>query len=354
MRQTKLLAVVASAVAMALAALSGSSALAGGNNWAWVTARIASGYQDYIPLANDQGNQSTGGDNHVIWQAKGKYQIRFANAGQSGGVIHVTPLGTTSHICTVTTWGASGPDELAYVRCWDRLGHLANTPFSVNYTFGLGSTGKMGYFWLDNPTTTYDLGGLYNYNSTGGTNHISHDSVGHYTVTIGGLGANSGNVQVTAYGTLPSTCRASYWGTFQPDQQIGVTCGNLAGSFADTSFNMTYVDGIGLQGYTIGKYAYFWANQPHSSSYLPDSSYRKSTSGSGPVVIRNGIGRYTVHLLGITTHGGSVQVTAYGTGKVRCQVAGIAKTGSPQTVSVRCFKPTGALTDSKYSFMFTR
>jgi len=212
----------------------------------------------------------------------------------------------------------------------------------------------MGYFWLSNITASFDLSGAYNYNSSGGTNHIDHDSVGHYIVTLGGLGGQSGNVQVTAYGTTPGTCRVSYWGTTGVNQPIGVTCRDVAGSFVDKSFNLTYVDGIGLQGYTTGKYAYFWADKPHAASYLPASLYRSSSSGSGPAVIRMGVGRYTVHLLGITTHGGSVQVTAYGTGKVRCQVSGIATVASPETVSVRCFKPNGALTDSKYSFMFTR
>ena len=94
MRRMRTVAVVTSSLAL-VAALLVPSALAGGNNWAWVTARIASGYQDYIPLAHDQGNQFTGGQNHVIWQGKGTYKILFANAGQSGGIIHATPLGTT-------------------------------------------------------------------------------------------------------------------------------------------------------------------------------------------------------------------------------------------------------------------
>jgi len=40
MRRIRSLAVVASAIAL-VAGLPGPSALAGGNNWAWVTARIA-------------------------------------------------------------------------------------------------------------------------------------------------------------------------------------------------------------------------------------------------------------------------------------------------------------------------
>jgi hypothetical protein len=348
-----MLGVVTSSLALVVT-MPGPAALAGGDNWAWVTARIASGYQEYIPLGNDQGSQFSGAQNHVVWLGKGRYQVVMPNAGQSGGVIHVTPLGTSSHICTAITWlENSAFEEVAYLRCWDRLGNLANTPFVVNYVFRASNAGPMAYFWLDQPSASYTVTGTWNYNSTGGANHVSHDSVGHYTVTLGGLGANAGNVQVTAYGPNPSTCRVGYWGTFQPYQQVGVTCRNVSGNFADTSFNLSYINGFGLRGYAAGTYAYFWADQPHAATYQPDSSYRKSSSTSPPVVFRTGVGRYTVHLLGITTHGGSVQVTAYGTGKIRCQVAGIATVASPETVSVRCFKPDGTLTDSKYSFVYT-
>jgi hypothetical protein len=138
------------------------------------------------------------------------------------------------------------------------------------------------------------------------------------------------------------------------DQVAWVICRNPAGVLTDLPFSLTFGDGLGLRGNPTGKAAYFWADQPTNASYLPDTNYRWSSSGQGPRVTRSAPGHYTVHLAGINGHGGSAEVTPYGTGKARCQVSSIGASGATQLVDVLCFRIGGTAVDSRFNFVFTR
>jgi hypothetical protein len=355
MRRIKAAALKGLVISAVLGIVAAHTTVAGGWSWGWVVSWIPSGYQDYTPLAVDQGNANFPfGRDHVRRDQKGGYTAEFENAGTDGGIFHITPLATKSRICNAITWYRdSGFNEWAQAKCWDRAGHAVDTPFVTNYLWG-GGLGPLGYVWVDDTADDYFASGSYWYDSAKGSIHIDHVSTGHWQVRMNNLGAFSGNVQVTAYGNTPGTCYVSHWGA-APDQTIDVNCRNRAGSFANLQYNVTYVDHRGLRGgRNDGQWAYLWAEQPTSASYLPFASYRASSSGQGPRVTRSGVGKYVVHLLGITTHGGSAQVTAYGTSKVRCQVSSIPTTGSPQTVGVRCFKYDGTPADARFSFVFTR
>ena len=96
---------------------------------------------------------------------------------------------------------------------------------------------------------------------------------------------------------------------------------------------------------------YAWANQPTASSYAPSSNYAHNSSGGAIRITRAGTGRYTVRFdgLGSIMHeGGNVQVTAYGSSNEYCKV--VSWTGN-LSVSVRCFRPGGYLTDTRYTVL---
>ena len=241
--------------------------------------------------------------------------------------------------------------EKVYVFCYNGSGAPANSRFVASYlNTPLPNGHNLAYLRDDQPSTvSYDPTAAYN--SSGGTNHIDRTGTGQYTVTLPGLGGLDGNVEIVALANLfmpgsnPGICRSNGWGTISADQVAYLSCRNPAGVLTDLPFSLTFGDRLGLRGNSTGKAAYFWADQPTSPSYLPDSAYRWSSSGLGPRVTRSGAGLYTVRLTGIKGHGGSAEVTAYSTGTTRCQVSSISTTGATQLVGVLC-RAGGAAVDS--------
>ena len=128
---------------------------------------------------------------------------------------------------------------------------------------------------------------------------------------------------------------------------------DLLRNAADSPFFLTYTDGIGLKDMINQPAAYLFANKKSAASYQPSAALRYSSAGQVPTVTRSGVGTYRATLYGLPL-GGSAQVTSYGPGKAECQLTGIRKSGNPQRIGVKCFKPNGSLTDSQFYLTFTR
>jgi len=104
---------------------------------------------------------------------------------------------------------------------------------------------------------------------------------------------------------------------------------------------------------------YVWANDPTAAFYTPNASYNFNSTDSGDAV--NTISRtedatgplYTVRFPDLGLVGGTVRVTAYGSGSVACQVQSWAPLGDDQLVWVRCFNNAGTAVNSRFTVAYT-
>jgi hypothetical protein len=327
------------------------------STWAWVVARNPTA-ASYTPAARDRGN-SAGGVNTVTRTGNGRYMVEMPMVGTDGGMVHVTPLASTPRLCRVNSWGSVSGTEQAIVRCFTRTGSPANSAFSLNYlsvsgTSG-GTPGRIGYVWANEPgTTDYTPDVFYNYNSdlSSPLNTIHRDGTGSYWVSLPGLGSSHGDVQVVGYGATVA-CRVVEWDPAGGAMMVHVRCRDVAGGPVDSRFDMTFVKSVALKGFNGTRSAYLWADQPTAASYHPDPAYRFSTAGIASTIKRSGKGRYTVILPGMAV-GGSVQVTSYGGGKVRCIATSIRTVGLPQKIGVGCFDVAGNRANGRFTLAYAR
>ncbi|MEO0557072.1 MAG: T9SS type A sorting domain-containing protein [Bacteroidota bacterium] len=99
--------------------------------------------------------------------------------------------------------------------------------------------------------------------------------------------------------------------------------------------------------------AYVWADQESSDSYTPDPDYAYNASGEAITLIRSGVGRYQALFagLGAVSGTGTIHVTAYRS-NASCVVAGWGSNDGALDADVRCYDPSGALTDSRFMLLF--
>ncbi len=319
--------------------------------WGYVVARNPTASL-YTPAPKDQGN-SNGGTNSVRRNGPGQYTVYFGSLGTTGGVVHVTALGTIPRICTAGGWGPASPDELVYVDCFDLGGFQNDSAFSVNLIDAIASPGRIAHVYADQPSTVgpYIPRLIDQYDGAGGTITISRPTTGLYQVVIPGLGPTGGDVQITAVAT-DATCRAS-WGSGGTTLIVQVMCRSQSGAALDSLFGLTFMQGLALKGYRGSHTAYLRADRPHTASYLPKAKYRFSTSGLSPLIRRVRAGTYVVTLPG-QPNGGSVQVTEAGLGTPRCMLTSLPKSGKPMKIGVRCFDQNGGAVDAPFTLAFAR
>ena len=191
------------------------------------------------------------------------------------------------------------------------------------------------------------------YNSAEELKTVDRLGTGRWAVTLPGLGGSAGRGSVVAsnINATATACRVTGW---EAGIVARVACRNRLGALGDRPFALTYLKRRGLKGEGEEHVAYLLADQPSTAHYLPRAGFRSSTGGSTLVIDRIDVGVYKVTLEGIPL-GGSAQVTPFGSGKRRCVVAGIRKTGLPQRITVRCFTADGsAPADAKFTLSYTR
>jgi hypothetical protein len=200
----------------------------------------------YTPSTTYQFN-ATGATNTVTRSGVGDYLVRMPGLGNlPAGHVKVTSYGTSdASTCKVGYWGESGSDRLVNVLCHDSWGFPVDTYYTVTYANAvsiLGVTGAAaGYVWAHSPTSdSYEPTGTYSFNSTGGTNSITRNWTGNYTVRLPGLGRDDGHVQVTAYGGGSDRCKVGYWYASGSDLLVNVQCSTNTGTAVDTLFAASY------------------------------------------------------------------------------------------------------------------
>jgi hypothetical protein len=321
--------------------------------WAWVVARQPS-VASYTPSAVNRGN-SSGGTNHVTRSGPGQYEVLLPGVGESnaneGGMVHVTALDPGAHNCAVGEWNPGTPttDEVVDVACRDKLGHFADSAFSLNWVDPVLDDGALAYVWIQTASTGA-IDPYYAFNSSGGTNSVTRTASGRYVVRFPGMDGTKGDVQVTAYSST-ATCHTADWHAQASDTVVDVQCRQPNGVFADSEFDASYLFHLAFQGQEGASQAFLLADQPHTASYHPALAQRFSSAGLASTVNRIGTGVYDVLLPGMPA-GGSVQVTAYGPGKQACRATSI-RTQTPQQVGVRCTHPDGTDVDSAFTLAYT-
>ena len=209
------------------------------------------------------------------------------------------------------------------------------------------------FVWADNPTSdSYVPSNSYSYNSTTDSLDseatITRTGTGVYRVTWQGLedaGANSGTVQVSAYGTTTNYCGVGGWGT----NSTTVYCFDTAGDAADSYFTAWMIK---AEDDTEGL-AYAWANDPSSASYTPSSLYSYNPTGGDITITRSDVGFYNVVFSGydaVGADGGNVQVSTYGGTNNTCKVSSWAA-GS---ANVKCYDTSGDPVDEEYTILFAK
>ena len=216
----------------------------------------------YTPDEHYQYN-STSALNTVTKSEVGHYQVLLPGLAAFTGNIQVTAasgstLGEVPAVsCGMSGTGDAGGDARGVsVRCADRSGTAVDSGFTLLFVVGVADPATGASIWArggyakithSSVSNKYDAGAHFQFNSNGGFNQIQRTAVGMYTITFPNVGAEAGNVQVTAWGTEhPSAvCSVSYWdiqeGTDGKNFIVNAACYDAAGNPVDSFLWVTYV-----------------------------------------------------------------------------------------------------------------
>jgi hypothetical protein len=214
------------------------------------------------------------------------------------------------------------------------------------------NTDLWGYVWANQPTTaSYSPWASKQNNSSGASNTIQQTGVGTYSVTFPHLGVAQGTVDVSAYNGLRDKCKVVSWAPSGTSEVVNVACFDNSGNPVNYRFDAAFVRAVGT---TSSRFGYVLANNPTSSSYTPNASYRYNSKAKKNTITRSGTGSYTVHFPGLETSGGTAMVTAYGPTSNACKVSSWSQNSSKsaELVNVNCFDFTGAPVDSQFTATF--
>ncbi len=211
------------------------------------------------------------------------------------------------------------------------------------------STFAWGFVWAQQATGSFAASSFYSRSSSNLANTITQTATGTYRVDFPGIGNEvGGNVQVTAYGSGSERCKVNSWGSSGTTLQAFVGCFTSAGAPVNTLFTASYVRRPVTALCCGAAGAYLWANQPSTASYTPSTTYQWNSTGVNNTITRTGVGLYTANMPGMSFLGGTVEVTAYGTGSAHCKVT----SWFASSVNVACFSAAGAPTDSMFTLNY--
>ena len=274
----------------------------------------------------------------------GVYHVEFVGTDQfaPAGHVQVSAYGLVSNHCNVET----SFDEWAEIRCFNRLGSLENTNFTVFQAKPSAAEDSIAYARADaNFLSSYTANPAYAHNPGGGAVTVTRTATGVFQVEFPGfatIGDDGGNAQVSAFGLTNGKCHVASWGS----QTVNVRCFTVLGTPADLSFNvmLTHADN------NDEALAYAWASSATSSSYTPSTLYAYQT-GTGPITAtRSGTGTYTITFDGMEDEGlgtGAALVSAWGSTEGVCN----PYFWNGSAVVVRCYDLAGTVVDRRFSLL---
>ena len=335
------------------------AARSAGFGWAYLWGDVGTG----TPNATFQFNSASPVvKNSVVRTGVGAYTVTLPNLDAPAGTVHVTAYGSGPATCKVASFYPAVSGMQVNVRCFGSGGVAADSQYTLTFTRPFIATKPMAYVWQDRPSaplgTPFIPRGSYSFNSTDGTNTITHTGLGTYAVRLPNIGGSGGHVQVTAYGFGSERCKVVGWSPSGVDELVNVACFTSAGSPTDTFFTMTYARGISIVGSDCcppggpgTRFAYAWGNDASAASYTPSAPYQFSNPPATATITHPlpGSGAYAVSFPAQDLSRGTVQVTAYGSGPEYCKVAYWTPSAG---VKVSCFGGSGTALDTRYVVTF--
>ncbi len=291
---------------------------------------------------------------HTAPGAVGQVFVRFPKIASKGGVVHVTAVGDGRPVwCQAQKWGPSGGSEVVAVRCYRASAGPAMpvfAPFAITYSTsskGAFPAGR-GYGYVHFRPGS---GIVARFNSSGGTNTVTHGPAGVWLVTMPGLGTGTqaGGVQVTAVNPAgPAKCQLSGWASSAARLRFVVRCYNGMATPLNTGWTLSYQRRRAITGGQPAHFAYTIDNKPLlAGPYAPAPPGVNFNSAGGINDIRSaGTGLRFVRLPRVGKRPDNVLVTGFKTGPGFCNLITVWATtgGAVKDVLVRdveCFTATG-------------
>ena len=273
----------------------------------------------------------------------GDYRVTFTNLALTNATAVATAFGTARR-CAVESVLNDDVD----VRCYGATNQPLDSQFFVTvHEWNSVSTARvMAYARVSALGST--RGPAFTSNP-GGALTAARTGTGTYTVTLTGLlAADARNLSVTAEN---SNRFCSIFSRNVP--VIAVECHDGAGP-ADSDFSLVAFTDQPFTSLTqpvthAEVLAFAFASDPAAASYTPFVVLSYNSGRQAITATRSGPGVYAMRFPGLSFNSGVVQVTPTDTVN-RCAV----QTQLDDTVSVRCYGPSGVPTDSRYLLSFVR
>lgn len=297
--------------------------------------------------------------------ATGKYWVTFNDVSSYSGNAQVAGYDDNANRCKVVDWYLENGNLKIQVYCHTPSGSLVNNRFVVWYSKdfvpGTGTTAS-AYIRSSYADRSHTPSSSWSWNSAGGSNYVTRDSTGFYTVAFSSLNAGNGNALVTAFGTGSEYCKLQTWSLSGTTTNVQVVCYNSSGQLADSRFSLVFtgkLDSGAAGGYAHWDRGFVWANQETSSSYTPNTTYNWNpitNSSSSNTAGRTSTGRYWVQYPSFPgVHATNAMVSAYGPYQdaVYCKPLSWDASGNGARLQVNCYGPSGNLVNSKFSAAYT-
>ena len=294
---------------------------------------------------------STGGTMGFTRIGVGDFQ--FSIGGMSAfGNVQARAHGSNNR-CKVVNWSPTATDTVVRVRCVNPAGAAIDDLAVMQYYHATGTDPlQTAYLWASSPSAaSYTPSVLYTYNSTGGTNSISHGvAPGEYLALLPGLTTRGGDPHVTAYGTTNDYCKVGTWYQSSAGTHIEVRCFDAAGEPVDALWTLRYTHGhVADDGRFLGAYALGddnWGPGTPLHSYTPDATFQFHTSGV--MMVGEDESHSVVHMPA-TPAISSVLVTGVGHDNTYCSTVGWTSFGTETVPIAGCYDPAGNPVGSRFT-----
>ena len=311
--------------------LPAGAATAANNNVGWALANQPSTNSIYAPDPK-YGFNSSGGLISIAHQGTGIYSVGFANLRNSAPANVQVSAYNTSNWCISHGLSPDTSSKTIFtpVICYDGKGKRVDTPFIVLYQARAGRFGSAtkGLAFVTGTSSGVTYTPTTNtFNSAGGTNTITYNSQGNYTVKLPGLTKSTGDLQVTGavgggQGLTVPRCKLVDLSSSGDGTNLTVQCYGALGYKENETFSLAYSIGEPLGVAPGFKPLGAWAlanNLTSTSIYTPIDQH--NDFGTGHLTAqKTGTGTYTVTIPGTLSYTTStVLVTAVGPGKCLLQ-----------------------------------